>query len=209
MQFSVIRTYAAARFRDPTNVIVSDADWKNYVNTAYGDVLMRFPYAPWNEASTTVTVNAGSRSATLPVNVFQVTAVYDQTNGFPMVPMEGRAQVFNEYPQQTETGQAMHYRIFGNTLQVYPLPQTNTTYVVEYLVQPAELVNDTDLPAFPEIWHDILVSGAVALAYRDDGNPAMADKYEVEAEDMTKALIQWMAQPRQDRYYEIVDTNWY
>jgi hypothetical protein len=208
MQFSAIRTYCATRFRDTGNVIVTDAQWKDYVNTAYGDTLMRMPYAPWNEASTTVTIAASTRSGSLPTNVFKVLAVYDATNGFPMVPLEGRAQVFNEYPQQTEVGQAMHYRIFGGSLYVYPLPQSSTSYTVEYLVMPADLSADGDVPAFPEVWHDILVSGAVALAYRDDGNIAMAQEYEKEAAAMMAALIQDAMQPRQDRYYEIVDTNW-
>jgi hypothetical protein len=208
MQFSVIRQYAATRFRDPTNVIVSDADWKNYVNTSYGDTNMRLPYAPWNELSATITINAGVRSGPLPTDVNRVTAVWNSTDQFPMVPLEGRMQVFNEYPQQIETGQSMHYRIFGNALYVYPLPQANTSFTVEYLKAPADLLNDADIPAFPETYHDILVSGAVALAYRDDGNIPMAQEYDKEAEDMVRALIQESMQPRQDRYYEITDQVW-
>jgi hypothetical protein len=208
MQFSVIRSYAATRFRDPSNAIVLDTDWKNYVNTAYGDVLMRMPWAPWNEGSASLVIGASTRSVALPTDVDKVLAVWNSTDQFPMVPLEGRMQTYNEYPQQTEIGQPMHYRIFGESLLVYPLPQVSTTFVVEYVVMPADMVNDTDVPAFPTQWHDVLVSGAVALAYRDDGNIAMAQEYDKEAEDMIKALIQDSMQPRQDRYYEIVDFIW-
>lgn len=206
MQFSVIRTYCATRFRDTSNQIVSDNDWKLYVNTAYGDALIAMPFFPWNEASTTLQILANARSVNLPTDVWKVTAVYDSTDQFPMVPLEGRDQVYNEYPQQTEVGQPMHYRIFGGQLQVYPLPQSNTNFIVEYSVQPADLVADADIPAFPSQWHDILVSGAVALAYRDDGNPQMAEQYEKEANDMTMKLINDVMQPRQGRFYEPIDT---
>lgn len=206
--FLAIRTYAALRFRDPTNVIVQDTDWKSYVNSVYGNVLIKMPYAPWNEGSSTVVVTAGSRSVTLPTDVWRVSAVYDQTDQFPMVALEGRQQVFQEYPQQTEVGQPMHYRIFDNKLEVYPLPQVDTTFLIEYFVQPADMVGDGDIPVFPSQYHDMLVVGAVAMAYRDDGNTQQAQVYDAEYNDMLKALMIEAGQPRQDRYYEIVDTNW-
>jgi hypothetical protein len=206
MQFSAIRTYAATRFRDPSNIIVTDTQWKDYVNTAYGDVLTRLPYAPWNEASATVALSAASRTGALPTDVFKVTAVYDATDQFPLVPLEGRNQVFQEYPQQTETGQPMHYRLLGGNILVYPIPEAATNLTVEYLKMPADMSADADVPAFPSQWHDALVSGAVALAYRDDGNMQMAAEYEKESQGMIASLIQDSMQPRQDRYYEIVDT---
>lgn len=208
MQFSVIRSYAATRFRDPTNVIVDDTTWKLYVNSAYGDLLMRMPYGPWTEGSTTITINSGVRSGALPTDVNRVSAVWNSTDGFPMVPLEGRMQVFNEYPQQIEIGQPMHYRIFGNSLYVYPLPQANTSFTVEYFKLPADMVNDTDVPAIPETYHDALVAGAVAKAYVDDGNAQLAQQFAQDAENMIKALIQDSMQPRQDRYYEITDNQW-
>lgn len=206
--FAALRTYAALRFRDPTNVIVSDTDWKSYINSAYGDMTMRLPYAPWNENSATIVIASGIRSGPLPTNVNRVTAVWNSTDGFPMVPMEGRMQVFNEYPQQTETGQPMHYRIFGNSLYVYPLPTTSTSFTVEYEMLPIEMVADGDVPAIPETYQDGIVAGAVAMAYRDDGNIPMAAEYEKEQEEMVRALIHDAMQPRQDRYYEIVDFQW-
>lgn len=206
MQFSVIRTYAASRFRDVGLVVVADADWKNYVNSVYGNVLMTLPYAPWNEQSTTLTFAPSTRSMALPTDAWRVTAVWDQTNQFPLVPLEGRMQVFNEYPQQTEIGMAMHYRVFDNLLEVYPLPQSSTIYVVEYFKMPADMAADADLPVFPEQYHDMLVAGAVAMAYRDDGNAQAASGYEAEYQSMLKALQLEMGQPRQDRFYEITDT---
>lgn len=208
MQFSVLRSYAATRFRDSTNQVVSDNDWKNYINSVYGNVLITMPYAPWNQASSDLTINAGSRSVALPTDVFRVTSVWDKTDQYPMVPLEGRNQVYNEYPQQIEIGGPQHYRIFNNLLEVYPLPAVNTIFTVEYLVEAADLVNDADVPVFPQQFHDMLVAGAVGMAYRDDGNLQQASSYDNEMMEMLKALQQEAGQPQNDRYAEIVDTNW-
>jgi hypothetical protein len=213
VQFSVIRTYCATRFRDPGFVIVADADWKNYVNDVYHEMLTQTDFYPWNEQSTTLTIagNTGTtypltRSVPLPTDVWQVTAIWDITDQFPMIPLEGRAQVYQEYPQQIELGQPMHYRIFNNMIEVYPAPTVTIQYLVEYLQMPADLVNDTDLPIFPAQWHLALAAGAVAKAYKDDGNPNQAQIYDQDYQTQMAALKAWCLQPRQDRYYEPVDT---
>lgn len=205
MQFSAIRQYAALRFRDASNVVVSDANWITYVNDAYQDMLARCTWFPWNEASSTVTVNAGTRSTALPADVWQILSVWDSVNFMPLVPLEGRGQVYQIYPTQTEIGVPQHYRMFGRVLQVFPLPQSNVPYTVEYVLRPSDMVADADLPVFPPQYHSCLVSKAVALAYRDDGNLQMAGAYESEYEDSVKMMFVDMMQPRNERYYEVTD----
>lgn len=205
MQFSAIRTYCALRFRDTGLTIVSDTDWKSYVNSVYGDMLSRCTWYPWNEAKSTLSYTAGTRSVNLPLDVWQVLAVWDSTNFQPLVPLEGRVQVYQLYPQETETGPPMHYRVFNNGLQVYPLPTATTALVVEYIQRPADLSADADVPVFPVPYHDTIVSGAVAMAYRDDGNLQMAGAYDQEYEDSLKRMLADMMQPRQERYYQPVD----
>jgi hypothetical protein len=217
MNFAALRAYAATRFRDPNNVVVSDADWKFYINDAYNDMVTQCPWFPFNNATANLTIagNAAApadpdsitRSSALPTDAWQVTAVWDKTNQFPLVPLEGRgANLYNEYPQQIEIGQAMHYRIFGNQLQVYPAPQSTTIYRVEYILRPPDMAADGDLPLFPEQYHTTIVAGALALAYTDDGNPQMAQQYNADFENEVKQFKADMAQPQQDRYWEIVDT---
>jgi hypothetical protein len=205
MLFSAMRTYAALRFRDTSNQVVADNDWKTYINDAYGDMLSRCTWFPWNEASSQLTVTASTREIALPADVWQVTAVWDTINFYPLVPLEGRDQVFSEYPQQNEVGSAMHYRIFNNKLQVYPMPSVNTPYVVEYISRPADLVADGDSPVFPDTYHTTVVEGAVALAYRDDGNLQMAGAFEAAYEAQVAKFLVDLMQPRNSRYYEPVD----
>lgn len=207
MQFSVIRTYCATRFRDTNNVVVADADWKNYVNTAYHDVLAHCTFFPWSETSSVVQIAANTRGVALPLDVWQIEAAWDQDNQFPLVALEGRQQVYMEYPQQTEVGQAMHYHVFNNQFNVYPMPAQLTNYKLEYIQRPADLNADADLPVFPVQYHDMLVDGAVALAYVDDGNLQQAQVYQTRFEQRRQQLVNDLMQPRQDRYYEIVDTH--
>lgn len=208
-----MRTYAASRFRDTGNVVVLDTDWKNYINDAYHLMLSAVPLWPWNEATTTLTVPGNSslvyplnRSVALSLDTWQVLAVWDITNQFPLVPLEGRDQVYSEYPQQLEVGQAMHYRVFNNLLEVYPAPQVATQYLVETIVKPGDLVADSDLPVFPAQYHTDLVAGAVSLAYEDDGDAAQAALYRAKFNNGITSLKNDMGQPRQSRFYEPVDT---
>lgn len=213
MQFSVMRTYAASRFRDVGLQVVVDADWKNYVNDAYHQMLVSVPLFPWNELSTSLTVPGNvslvyplNRSVSLPLDCWSVLAVWDITDQFPLVPLEGRDQVYNEYPQQIEVGQAMHYRIFNNTLQVYPAPQVATTYLVEYIAKPVDLAADSDVPIVPLAYHTDIVAGAVALAYEDDGDSSQAALYRAKFDLGIQRLTADINQARQSRYYEPVDT---
>src|SRR5579871_959 len=170
MQFSAIRTQAAFRFRDVSFQVVTDSNWKDYVNDAYQMALSATQFFPWNETSSLLTVPANTRGVSLPTDVWHVQAAWDHDNQFPLVALEGRQQVYMEYPQQTEVGQAMHYHVFNNQFNVYPMPQIDTEYKLEYSQRPADMVNDADVPVFPPQYHRMLVDGAVALAYTDDGN---------------------------------------
>lgn len=207
-QFSDLRTYAALRFRDTNNTVVTDAGWKLYVNTAYGDVLQALPFFPWNEFATTLTYSASTRSQSLPTDAWQVLSVFNATDIWPMVELEGREQYLNLYPLQTEIGSPIHYRIFNNAIQIYPLPQGSTALTVEYAAMPADMVNDADVPIIPTQWHDLLVIGAIAKAYRDDGNDEQASAYETEFQSMLGTLKVNLSQPRNPRYYEMTDPGW-
>jgi len=205
MQFSDIRTYCAMRFRDTGNVVVTDANWKLYANTIYGEILTQFPFAPWREAVETVAQPANNRIIDLPAGAWQVVSVFDGTNQYPLVPLEGRDQAYQLYPDQAAVGAAQHYRVFTNSVWLYPVPQDATSYVIEYLVGNDQMVADSDTPMFPDPYHDLIVSGAVMLAYKDDGNLQMAAAYAKEYEDGLKILKQEAGQPRTSRFYQIVD----
>lgn len=203
--FAQLRTRASVRFGDPAFDIVTDTTWKDYVNEAYREVCMLEDW-PFNEtASTSVSITAGSRSATLPTNVWKVRAVYDSTNDNVLAPITNPSQVFRDYPEQTETGQPQDYRIRAQLLEVFPLPETTTTFTVHGLAYAGDLSADADVPALPTPYQHVLVPLAVAKAYRDDGNFGAAQTYESEASVILDAMRRDLLASRTDRFPTILD----
>lgn len=206
MQFSVIRTRCATRFRDASFDIVTDAQWKDYVNDAYADVQGATPFWPWLATSdVALTVLANARTTALPVNVYRITALLNDTDDIRMRPFEGTSEHYAQYPTDADAGPPTQYRVLGTTLYVYPKPTVTTALRVEYTKSAAELSADGDLPAFPAEFHRILVEGALANAYEDDANVQMAQMYDANFAAGLEGLKTAMLQPQQERYPEIVD----
>ncbi|HXU06669.1 MAG TPA: hypothetical protein VN903_37190 [Polyangia bacterium] len=207
MQFSVIRTRCAVRFKDPANNVVTDAQWKDYVNQRYANVLGNFLTAPWtNTITTSLVATAETRAVTLPVDAWHVQSVYNSTALVKMEPLEGTTEHLRYWPDLTEDGTPVNYRMRNNTIELYPLPSVQTTLRVEYLANIAQMVNDTDLPVFPANFHQtLLVEGALADAYLDDGNLNQYKTHEGVYQDALKALNVWIGESQTERYYEVTD----
>lgn len=208
MQFSAIRTRCAARFRDTGFAIVTDNQWKDYVNDALADVQAATPFWPWFEATSSVTVSANSHTAALPTNVVRVSSVLNDTDDIRMRPYEGASEHVADDPADTWTGPPTYYRVYGTTLYVYPKPTASTSVKLEYTVSSSELSSDSDLPPFPAEFHRILVVGALAKAYEDDANAPMAQVYDANFTALLEGLKVSMLAARQERYPGIVDDFW-
>lgn len=168
-----------SRFTDPSNAIYTDANWLSYLNDAYAWVQADCPWWPWKEVSATVTTSAGDGNITAAdlgtVGVFQVSMVLDTTNGFVLEPVANRTQHRYEVPDITERGTPRWYRWLGSTLQLVPLPDASTTYVIEFMTASADLANTANnVPNFPAEHHQVLVEYALHLAYTDDDDDKSA-----------------------------------
>lgn len=204
-----MQTRLRTRFRDPNQNIYTNTDWLGYLNDALQDVQAASHFWPWMETrSIALSVLASTRSVALPTGVVGVTAVLNRTDRIPMRPFEGTAETFDQYPEQTETGVPYSYRVFGSTLEIYPLGTGATSLAVEYVVGSAELATGTDVPPWPVQYHRILVEGALARGYTDDGAPEQASLHQAAfnaiLEDMKAALLV----ERHERYPQIVDNFW-
>lgn len=212
--FVNLRKRASQRFGDPSFSIVADTtsatlpSWDDYINEAYRDVLQASPLWPWNEAQpANLTFPANTfAGVALPADLWQVEAVWDQTDFLPLVPLEGRSDYLNQYPQQNEVGIPQHYRIFNSKLFIYPAPTVSTQVRVDGVQRPADLVSGTDVPVFPVAYHHMLVDGALAYAYQDDGNLDLSKASAMRFEGILARMRQDLLQYRQERYPEIVDT---
>lgn len=211
MNLTALTARCKKRFADPNNNVLADGDWTDYLNDAYADALAASPYWPFFETQVTNLAYAiGVRSAALPTDAFRVSAVWNATDQFRLTPIEGRNEVYLLFPDQNETGQPTQYRVFSNTLQVYPLPEKATTLQVEYFAGPAAtlLVAGGDVPVFPSQYHRLLVEGALSRAYTDDGNSDWAKMHGDREATLIQQMVNDLLGTRQSRNAEIVD-DWY
>lgn len=215
MILSAIRTRCKDRWRDPTNAILSDANWNSYINDAYHDVLGASPFWPWSRSSSSsITIASGVRSAALPADVVGVTAVYNITDDCAMQPVEGTDRVYRIWPDQNEVGVAGAYRVYGANLEVYPLPDKNVTLKIEFEAVPADLTVDSQSPPWPSQFHDMLVDGAMHRAYQDDGAvfrfgrmvADLAGGYQESFQAKLQALMVYVFSGTASRYPGVVDT---
>jgi hypothetical protein len=209
MQFSVIRTRCSVRFQDASHAIILDATWKDYVNARYRQVIASAPDWPSKELrSSALSIAAGVRSVDLPTDGWRVISVWDSTNQVKLDALDGTSSAVAVWPSGDETGQSTHYRVFSNAIQVYPLPEAAINLRVEYEGKPADLSADSDVPWFPAQYHDLLVEGALADAYNDDGNLNQAKIHEDRYMTILAQLQADLLGPREETYPHIVDDWW-
>lgn len=163
------------RFRDESNGVYDADDWSEYLQTAAMQVNQASPLWPWMEgenASFTVTT---SGVATLPSDTIAVISVYDVTNEADLQQLHGVRARHTYFT--TDEGDPEAYRVKGTQLQVFPLPTASITLRVQYVAGAALLATNTDEPPFPEVFHRILVDGALAAAHDDDDNSNQSDRH--------------------------------
>jgi hypothetical protein len=207
--FLALRTQCASRYRDTNNNVVSDTQWKDYVNQAYQEANAFTPLWPWLETSEqTMTITPPSRSSALPADVFQVNWVYDTTDNLELIPQEGRGDQWRNQNLRTDTGTPVSYRLRNATIEVFPIPTAVTTIVAECNLMPIRLSADGDLPVWPANWHELLIPGALALAFLDDGNTefhqAQDQRFRRQLGEMQAALLSF----RTETYTAVRDSFW-
>lgn len=167
------------RFSDTSNAIRSDTEWYDYLNASYRAFVRR---AKWPSliASVAVAIPAGKRSVVLPTVAIQggVQAVFDATD-IPLDRQPGdlpwkRVRYMADVPSKP-----VWWEQRGDRITVLPAPAAATSVTVLYLTAPAPIVAATT-PVIPETYHDAIVAGAVARAYRDDDQPEIASQYDGE-----------------------------
>lgn len=205
MNLSAMVARCKTRFRDTGNLTYLDSEWESYINDVYFDVTASRPDWPFLEARTTALVVTSSGEVPLPSDGWRVSAVLDLTNDVPLVQLDGKDEHLHQYPDPgSSLGQPQVYRLRSNTLEVYPRPVTSVTLQVEYYAPPATLTS-ADEPVFPEQYHRVLVSGALQLAYEDNGNMQQAAMHKNAKEQGIAAMAQDLLGPRASAFPQILD----
>lgn len=172
MDFTTMKTRCATRFRDPSNAIVAATEWGNYINDAKAEVDAASERWPWLEArATNVSLSAGTATVAIPGSGWYVLSILDSTNDQPLKPLGQWTTSDGMFPTEGETtGSPQYYRVLGSNIEVFPTPDATVVLHVTYLGAPTELTAGGDVPPFGSEFHRILVEGALAKAFLDDGN---------------------------------------
>lgn len=74
------------------------------------------------------------------------------------------------------------WRVFNQTIYVYPIANSTYTLKLKYIKTPAELVNDTDIPEIPEAFGEALVLAGYkrALEHNDDYDQAQIIQQQID-----------------------------
>lgn len=198
------------RFGDQSNQVYAVGYWNNRLQEAYRRVHGSSPFWPWLEnRNSAVSITANTNSAALPTDFRRALAVFNSTDMIPMVELTGKREYRRLYPAGiVSTGVPIHYRFQANTIEVFPTPTATTTIALDFAAKPGTFSNDTDIPEWPEDWHDLLTEYAIAYAYLDDGNldqyQAHMSVFTTQLGELTRAVLE----ARGDGYPQI-DDNWF
>src|SRR5690348_1613800 len=124
----------------------SDADeatLTDLINDAYEDIWTREAW-PFKEAQATVAVVAGDDTPTMPADFGKVLALGDDTNSTELEFWRADKLQLDTIGSLTDTGQPLIYYFIGNTLHLYPVPDTSYTLTLKYIKTFTELSADTD-----------------------------------------------------------------
>ena len=208
MNLAQLRARCKSRFRDLNNSVYTDQEWTAYLNEAYDDITNDSPWWPFMQAKNTA-VNYPAQAASIPLpgtDTWRVIEILDATDRYPLAPLFGGSAVFAAYPYADTTfGNPLHYRLFNNTLEVYPRPLVAITLNIEYMTPPLDLAADTDVPVFPAQYHLAIVSGALARAYEDDGNGQQSQIHWARLDEIVDDMKSDLLGARQETYPIIQD----
>lgn len=208
MNLTALRDRCESRFGDTANRIVTEAEWLDYLNEAYMEVVGAEPMWPFLETRTTsLTISAGGQSVALPTDVTRVTAVFNATDKIPLAPIPGQAQFRHYFPDTSSQGMPLFYRLYAGNIDVYPTSQSAITLHVDHPAPSVPLALGADEPAFPEQYHNLLVYGALSLAYEDypEIDPQGADRNRGRFTRLLENMRVELLQPRHEGYPGIMD----
>lgn len=179
---------AEQRYGDTTNSVVSAATWLDHINAAYRAFLRQAKW-PTLVAETTAAIPANGRSVALPAAALQGGVIDVLVSGNPLEPQPPDLPLRNIRHWTDRPTSPLYYRVHGSRVFVLPAWSAGGTLTIAYLTAPTPLVagGSPTTPIIPETYHDALVAGALALAYRDDDDAELAAHYQAEFDAMVLA----------------------
>lgn len=159
-----------SRVMDRLNLSSPEAETRigGFINERYRELATSIGMAPVRRATVPLTAVDGTATLATTALIKPFVLVPDEGN-FPPLGEITVDQLRNRLPR-TATGRPREYAVTnfspsGCTLEFCPTPDDDYVFNADGLVPGIDLEDDADVPAFPEDFHDALISGALADEY--------------------------------------------
>ena len=157
MTLGQIRTAVRERADDPTFDTVKLDRWTNWV---LDDIYSRYSF-PFMQTSTTFDTVDGTSEYDLDViagDIDKVRLLTDTTNDVVLNYIDpiGLAEAD---PQDTTESKPSRWTVYGNTLKLWPIPDSTYTIKMHYKKVPTSLVDTAEEPEIPERYMEAVVLG--------------------------------------------------
>lgn len=170
-----LRKRVYAPLRDSTHRAVEESDVDDWLNEAYLDIVTRTRnlYHRITASTTAATIEIPEGADVDPSLVRVRSLILGSDDAVQMCADD----VFTSH-RNGQTGPVGTLgRVFGASIELYPVPEIGTAYVLEYAYAPARLVSPTDIPDLPAFLHSKLVNYARAHACYQLGEQEKARDY--------------------------------
>lgn len=184
MQLSDIRTEILAKGFN-TNLF-SAARLNSFINDGYQLICTRVQYYV-DEATQDFTTTTGTSTYPFPTDFGRLRDLRDTNRNVVMMPISLRDMDNSGVPPQ---GSPSWYALDASNFHLWPIPDGAYPMECRYWKQPANLVNDTDVPIIPAKWHRLLWLFGCWQCYESEDDPSMGQYWENRFE---KELSEFMA----------------
>ena len=133
-----------------------------WLNNAQKELAYAFPYFQNADKVTTPMVIAQSSYA-LPSNCVAIYSIRDITLKRKI--MRSSFRKFDNI-DALQSGNPTHYCRFGNQFELTPVPSAANSMLLRFGKSITSMSNPTDEPTLPDPWHEVILLGAEARAWR-------------------------------------------
>ena len=106
------------------------------------------------------------------------------------------------------TGKPTHYYVYGESIGLWPIPDSSKSLRYYYYAQPAEVTTDSTVFSIPSMFHPYIQDYVLWRAYakdQDDGRAVFHKK--IWEENMSKAYRKWVYRNNTDKYNVVKDED--
>lgn len=186
-----VLTIIASENVDAIGDTVESSDVADFLDIVYDEVMGSYPW-PFLRRFHNLTVSGAAAEMHIPTDVYNISRVYYDGRAvgyltpedmFELLSRRLNSSVDNIDSQGAKTNQDPKYWTTFDGAKVtfdgYDGALETSKAVVHVIEIPSPMTNDSDVPALPRRWHNVLIYGTAALAsYNLLGDDSIGDRYQ-------------------------------